>query len=191
MERPLLRGKLMRINLKNLLFASFVVFLVAFLLGFTVSLLEKDTQTYSTNIPQSINQETKSYTVYNNGYPMDSYIIEKDLSPLLKEQESKNKILTDEKIYQNFKKSLQIKDSDDAIEDEEERIKDYCEDVGYWKCLKIKESCDEDQCYSVKIKCTDASFDAKWLDADDPNPDNECDSYDVDLENFAIGDKYG
>ncbi|MBI5392874.1 hypothetical protein HZA96_03300 [Candidatus Woesearchaeota archaeon] len=170
----------MKINLKNLLFASFVIFLVAFLLGFTVSFLENDAQTASiTSLP--INQETKSYTVYNNGYPMDAYVIEKDLSPLLKEQELKNKILSDEKMYQNFKKSMQIKNSEDAIEDEEERIKDYCKDVGYWKCLKIKESCDEDQCYPVKIKCTDASFDAKWLDPNDPNPDNECDSYDVDV----------
>src|SRR3989339_518038 len=159
----------MKINLKNLIFASFVVFLVAFLLWFTVSFLENGEQANSVNTLQSANQEQKSYTVYNNGYPMDIFVIEK-------QQELKSKILADEKMYQNFKKSMQIKDSEDEIEDEEERIKDYCEDVGYWKCLKIKESCDGDQCYPVKITCTDLSFEAKWLDPNDPNPDNECDS---------------
>jgi hypothetical protein len=173
----------MKINLKNLIFVCFIVFLVSFLIGLTVSYLENNTQDNMQNI-QSLPlgmTKPKTFTVYNNGYPMDVYIIEKDNSEQIKMQELKNKILTDEKMYQNFKKSMQIKDSADEIEEEEERIKDYCEDVGYWKCLKIKESCDENQCYPVKIKCTDLSFDEKWLDASDSNPDNECDSYDVDV----------
>jgi hypothetical protein len=127
-----------------------------------------------------------TYEVYDHptGIQMDEYVIEKeeyDNSKALQKQkqiEQLDEYETKTKVWNTQKKKLE----EGEFWSEEARIEDYCLENGYLKCIKITETCIKSGCYKVAIECEDYDFDATELEWDDYDKDDECEEYNIVVE---------
>ncbi len=178
----------MKLNLKKFILLCFVVFLVAFLLGFILGNQENNQDTNSQQTIDNLKTiqlkqaEPQTFEIQTNGYTMNQFTIQKNNDEEYKNQQLLFKQQQDETASQHYFDVLQKEQKNDPKKNEQDRIKKYCLESGYFKCIKITETCDKDQCYSVNITCTDNNFDVKWLDKNDPTPDEECHSYHVEID---------
>ncbi|MFH1440179.1 MAG: hypothetical protein ABIG89_06425 [Candidatus Woesearchaeota archaeon] len=124
---------------------------------------------------------------YPNGVPMQEYAIEEELYDKFKAWEEKKKLKEEWNEY-NWKKDAWDKEKKEQDEgtywNEEARIKAYCRENGYLKCIKITETELKDGSnivHEVKITCKDSNFDPSKLEWDEYDPDKECKKYDVEV----------
>ena len=119
------------------------------------------------------------------GMPMETYVVEKEeYDPFQAWQEKKKqKEEWDEYNWKKKKWDKEKKDKEDGkYWSEEARIKAYCKENGYLKCIKITETELKDGVHEVKITCEDSDFNPKDLVWDEFDPDEECKDYDVVVE---------
>lgn len=165
---------------KMLLVVALSIF--AFLL---VSCSNNDNSTNVPLTPASISAPTNmviyEVEIHPDGVPMQTFTVKDEYDPFKVWQE-KQKLNEDLDEY-NTKKALWDKEKkeqeDGKFWSEEDRIKDYCKENGYLKCITIKDTCLEDGCHKVTIECEDSEFDPsklKWCDYD---PDKECEKYNI------------
>lgn len=128
-----------------------------------------------------------TYEVYDHptGMGMQEYVVEKEQYNNFEAWQEKEKLIeqldeyeTKTKVWNEQKKKLE----EGEFWSEESRIKNYCLDNGYLKCIKITETCLKAGCYKVTIECEDDDFDATELEWDDYDKKHDCKEYNVVVE---------
>ena len=179
---------------KTLLIAALSIF--AFLLV-SCSNDNSNSNNLNNNIQTSLNQASISaptnmvvYEVasHSNGVKLQEYVVEKPAYDNFKVWQEKTKIKEEMDEYETKKKRWdeQKKEQEDGeYWSEEERIKEYCEENGYLKCITFTETCLDDGCHKVTITCEDAFFEHEKLVYDDFDPEHECEDYEIVVEDSA------
>ncbi len=125
---------------------------------------------------------------HSNGVKLQEYVVEKPVYDNYKAWQEKTKIKEEIDEYETKKKiwDAQKKEQEDGeFWSEEERIEEYCKENGYLKCITMTETCLDDGCHKVTITCEDAFFEPGKLDYDDFDPDDECEEYEIVVEDSS------
>ncbi|MBS3122679.1 hypothetical protein J4434_07400 [Candidatus Woesearchaeota archaeon] len=195
---------------KELLVKLLLIILLTVLLSLLISCSNNSNSNYNynkdvyqnsgvtTNIPvikdASLVSASQNMIVYEietdkKGASMQTYEIESNQYDSFKAWQEKQKIKEELDKY-NTMKSIwdeeKKKKNNGEYWSEEDRIKEYCKENGYLKCITITETCLKDGCHKVAITCEDEKFNPENLMWDDYDKDEECKKYDIVVEKDAF-----
>lgn len=133
--------------------------------------------------PQAPNQHQVMYGVDMDPYQAQTFEVtddaytEEERQTAFEEQQQRK-----EQLDEYYARTEAWNRNEKTLQDEEQRLEAYCNDVGYLVCNNLKYTClKEEKCNFVKLECEDAGFDKDRLFRTQSQK-YECNNWDVTVE---------
>lgn len=179
----------------NLTFAKTATLML--LLIMSTLIVTSCTQKSEDNISYQMYQGTEMQTITiqhnNQGYAMEQVVIKNNIPDKYKLAQQNKKMQEENDKYKTLSKvwdEENLRREEGSQYEEQFRIESYCKEVGYLRCKKVTETCDEDGCNKVDIQCEDKDFKPNKLTWDEYDPDKECNEYKVTVSDSSNDDPY-
>lgn len=154
---------------------------------------EEDENNIQYQMYQGAEMQTVTIQHNNQGYAMEQVVIKNNIPDQYKIAQQKKKNQEEEDKYKTLSKvwdKENLRREEGNQYEEQFRIESYCKEVGYLRCKKVTETCDEDGCNKVDIQCEDKDFKPNKLTWDEYDPNKECDEYKVTVSDSSHDDPY-
>ncbi len=145
------------------------------------------------NMYQGTEMTTTTIAHTDQGYNMNQVVIKKNIPDKYKVAQQNKKMKEEADKYKTLSKvwdEENIRKEEGNQFEEQFRIEAYCRENGFLKCKKITETCDENDCRKVTIKCNDKGFEEDDLRWNEYDPGEECDDYQVEVSDVTYDDPY-